>query len=170
MLAVDADCLRRFEHEARAAAALAHPGILAVYNVGVCETAPFIVMELLEGASLRDRLRTERLSARNAVGYASQIADALAAAHEKGILFLLSPAVAAAQELEPGAYSPIPKGFNIVMVIAGVNWGDVAFEPSLPVDNANATIRTTAVAFTRAFSVDLPAPSASPVDRPTQRL
>jgi eukaryotic-like serine/threonine-protein kinase len=86
MLAIDGESLRRFEQEARAAAALIHPGIVAVYDIGLHDKAPYIVMELLEGATLRDRLSSERLSIRTAVAYAGQAAEALAAAHEKGIV------------------------------------------------------------------------------------
>jgi hypothetical protein len=64
-----------------------------------------------------------------------------------------APAPVTAQELEPGAYWPIPAGLNIVTVIGGVNWGEVAFEPSLPVEDAAATIATSAVAYTRAFGL-----------------
>lgn len=78
--------LHRFEQEARAAAALNHPNILAVYDVGVHEGAPYIVSELLDGQSLRDRLAGGPLPARTAVDYAVQIAHGLAAAHEKGIV------------------------------------------------------------------------------------
>jgi len=81
----DVDRLHRFAHEARAAAALNHPNILAVYDVGTDADAPFIVSELLEGETLRDRLRTGALAARRAIDYASQIVRGLAAAHEKGI-------------------------------------------------------------------------------------
>jgi hypothetical protein len=63
------------------------------------------------------------------------------------------PQFALAQELEPGAYWPIPRGMNIVTVLQGVSWGDIAFDVSLPIDEARATITTTAVAFTRAFSL-----------------
>jgi hypothetical protein len=63
------------------------------------------------------------------------------------------PQLALAQELEPGAYWPIPRGTNIVTVLESVSWGDVAFDVSLPVDEARATIVTTAVAFTRGFSL-----------------
>ena len=71
-----------------------------------------------------------------------------------GAMVLLSSAVAAgAQELEPGAYWPIPRGLNIVSAIGAINWGEVAFEPSLPVDEASARIGTTAVAFTHAFGM-----------------
>ena len=63
------------------------------------------------------------------------------------------PGTASSQELEPGAYWPLPVGLNIVTVVGGVNWGDVNFDPSLPVEDARATIGTGAVAFARAFSV-----------------
>jgi Tol biopolymer transport system component len=82
----DASRLHRFEQEARAAAALSHPNILAVYDVGTENGAPYIISELLEGESLRDRLRTGPLSLRKATDYAAQIARGLAAAHEKGIV------------------------------------------------------------------------------------
>ena len=78
--------LHRFEQEARAAAALNHPNILAVYDVGVHEGAPYIVSELLDGQSLRERLAGGPLPVRTAVDYAVQIAHGLAAAHEKGIV------------------------------------------------------------------------------------
>jgi len=82
----DPDRLRRFEQEARAAAALNHPNILDVHDFGIHEGAPFIVMELLEGATLRERLADGGLPVRRAVEYAAQIAHGLAAAHEKGIV------------------------------------------------------------------------------------
>jgi eukaryotic-like serine/threonine-protein kinase len=82
----DADRLRRFEQEARAAGALNHPGILAVYDVGTHEGTPYLVTELLEGATLRDRLAGGALSSRKATDFAIQIAHGLAAAHEKGIV------------------------------------------------------------------------------------
>jgi len=63
------------------------------------------------------------------------------------------PAYGAAQELEPGAYWPIPTGLKIVTVVNSVNWGDLAFDPSAPIDEASATINTTALSFTRAFSL-----------------
>ena len=66
---------------------------------------------------------------------------------------LLMPLSASAQELEPGAYWPIPDGLNIITVIDNFNWGDVAFDPSAPIDEASARINTTVLAFTRAFSL-----------------
>jgi len=84
--AADADRLQRFEQEARAAASLNHPNILAVYDLGTYEGAPFIVSELLEGESLRDVLNGGPLPARKAVEYAVQVAQGLAAAHDRGIV------------------------------------------------------------------------------------
>jgi serine/threonine protein kinase len=82
----DGDRLRRFEQEARAAGALNHPNILAVYDVGTHDGAPYLVTELLEGMTLRERLGGEALPARKATDFAVQIADGLAAAHDKGIV------------------------------------------------------------------------------------
>ena len=84
--AADPDRLRRFEQEARAVAALDHPNILALYDVGTHEGSPYIVTQLLEGESLRDRLSGGALPVRKAVEIAVQIAQGLAAAHEKGIV------------------------------------------------------------------------------------
>jgi Tol biopolymer transport system component len=82
----DPDRLRRFQQEATAAAALNDPGILAVYDVGSQDGSPYVVSELLEGETLRDRLRGGALPRRKAIEYAVQMARALAAAHEKGIV------------------------------------------------------------------------------------
>ena len=83
----DAERLRRFEQEARAAAALNHPNILAVYDIGQHDGAPYIVSELLEGETLRERLIAGgALPLRKAIEYGVQIARGLAAAHEKGIV------------------------------------------------------------------------------------
>ncbi len=78
--------LRRFENEARAVAALSHPNILAVFDVGTHEGTPYIVFELLEGETLRQRLQRERLTVAEAVAFTVQIARGLAAAHDKGIV------------------------------------------------------------------------------------
>ncbi|HEY1732315.1 MAG TPA: serine/threonine-protein kinase, partial [Terriglobales bacterium] len=83
--AADAERLRRFEQEARAVAALSHPNILAVHDIGQYEGAPFLVSELLDGESLRDMLARGPLSHRKAIDYAVQIAQGLAAAHGKDI-------------------------------------------------------------------------------------
>src|SRR5437879_637202 len=77
----DPDRLRRFEQEARAAGVLNHPNIIAVYDVGEHEGAPYVVSELLEGETLRAVLEEGRLSPRRALDCALQIAQGLAAAH-----------------------------------------------------------------------------------------
>jgi serine/threonine-protein kinase len=82
----DRDRLRRFEQEARAAAALNHPNIVAVFDVGTHDGVSYLVSELLEGETLRDVLTRGPLPIRKVVDYATQIASGLAAAHEKGIV------------------------------------------------------------------------------------
>ncbi len=85
--AADPDRLRRFEQEARAAAALNDPNLLAIYDLGTQPNgAPYIISELLEGETLRDRLRGGPLPMRKAIEYAAQIARGLAAAHDKKIV------------------------------------------------------------------------------------
>jgi serine/threonine protein kinase len=80
------DHLQRFEREARATGALNHPNLLVIFDFGTHDGAPFIVSELLEGTSLRDRLGERRLPLRKAIDYAVQIAHGLGAAHDKGIV------------------------------------------------------------------------------------
>ncbi len=82
----DADRLRRFEQEAKAAGILNHPNLTAVHDIGTHEGAPYVVQELLEGETLRSALAGGRLSQRKATDYALQIVHGLAAAHEKGIV------------------------------------------------------------------------------------
>jgi serine/threonine protein kinase/Tol biopolymer transport system component len=85
-LAEDADALARFEREAKAVAALSHPNILALHDVGREGRVAYAVMELLEGETLRQEVASGPLSTRRAVDYGVQIAHGLAAAHEKGIV------------------------------------------------------------------------------------
>ena len=80
------DHLRRFELEARAAAALNHPNILAIYDVGFEGTTPYIVSELLQGKTLRQRLEEGAIPIREAADYALQIAHGLTAAHDRLIV------------------------------------------------------------------------------------
>jgi serine/threonine protein kinase len=82
----DKERLRRFEQEAQAAAALNHPNILAVFQMGTYEGSPYLVSELLEGETLREEIRRGPLSARKVIEQGVQIAHGLAAAHEKGIV------------------------------------------------------------------------------------
>jgi eukaryotic-like serine/threonine-protein kinase len=78
--------VQRFEQEARAAAALNHPNILAVFDIGEQDGLPYIVSELLEGQTLRERLNGGPLAVRKAIEYAVQIGRGLGAAHERGIV------------------------------------------------------------------------------------
>jgi hypothetical protein len=69
------------------------------------------------------------------------------------VAVLILPVCGSAQELTPGAYWPLPGGINIFTVVNSFNWGDVAFDPSLPVDDASARINTTAVVYTRTLPI-----------------
>ncbi len=82
----DAERLRRFEQEAQAAGTLNHPNILSIYDVTTHDGSPYVVSELLEGQTLRERINGAALPPRKAIDYAQQIAHGLAAAHEKGII------------------------------------------------------------------------------------
>jgi serine/threonine protein kinase len=85
----DAERLRRFEQEARAVAALNHPNILAVHDIGAQDGTHYIVTELLDGRSLReqlDELRGGALPMRKTIDYTRQICEGLAAAHNRGIV------------------------------------------------------------------------------------
>ncbi len=82
----DQDRLRRFEQEARAAAALNHPNILAVHDIGTYQDSPYLVTELLEGETLGQRIQSRPVPARKATEYALQIVRGLIAAHDKGIV------------------------------------------------------------------------------------
>ena len=82
----DADSLHRFDRETRAVATLNHPSILAIHDTGSFRAVPYAVTELLEGESLAERLRGGPLHPQKAVEVATQVADGLAAAHDKGII------------------------------------------------------------------------------------
>lgn len=84
--AQDTERLHRFEQESRAVATLNHPNITGIYDVGTQNGAPYLVMELLEGESLRTVLEHGALSQRKVIDYGVQMAQGLAAAHEKGII------------------------------------------------------------------------------------
>jgi serine/threonine-protein kinase len=82
----DAERLARFDREARALAALNHPGIAAIYGLEESDDTRFLVLELVPGETLAKKLFRGPLPVREALGLCAQIAEALAAAHEKGIL------------------------------------------------------------------------------------
>src|SRR6516164_1993500 len=79
----DADRLRRFEQEARAVAALNHPNIVSVYDVGVADRVHYIVTELIEGETLRQRISPQGIPTRKAIELAVQLANGLAAAQDQ---------------------------------------------------------------------------------------
>ncbi|HXY50093.1 MAG TPA: protein kinase [Terriglobales bacterium] len=85
-LASDGDRLKRFEHEAHILSSLNHPNLLTIYDVGSQDGIQYFVSEFLEGQTLRELLRHDRLGVRKATDYGLQIAKGLAAAHEKGIV------------------------------------------------------------------------------------
>src|SRR5437763_2534773 len=78
--------LRRFAQEARAAGSLNHPNILAVHDVGACAAGPYIVSELLDGSTLRERLDGKPLPLKTALRYTVELAKGLAAAHDHGVV------------------------------------------------------------------------------------
>ena len=82
----DPERLRRFEQEARAAGQLNRPNIVIVHDFGMHEGAPYVVQELLEGETLREKLEHGAIPSRRATDFGIQIARGLAAAHEKGII------------------------------------------------------------------------------------
>jgi eukaryotic-like serine/threonine-protein kinase len=85
-LSTDPERLRRFEQEATAAAALNHPNILSIYQLGTYQGAPYLVTELLEGETLREEIERRPMLVDQGLDYAIQIAQGLAAAHDKGII------------------------------------------------------------------------------------
>src|SRR5271157_3930063 len=86
LVSFEPDRVLRFEQEARAAAALNHPNILSVYQMGTYLGVPYLVSELLEGKTLAETLRSGPLGPRKAIDYGVHIARGLAAAHEKDIV------------------------------------------------------------------------------------
>jgi serine/threonine-protein kinase len=83
----DAERMARFEREAKLLASLNHPNIAAIYGLEQAEGKRFIVMELVEGETLAQRLSKGPLPLEEALGVSRQIAEALEAAHEKGIVY-----------------------------------------------------------------------------------
>src|SRR5688572_25802938 len=85
-LAGNESYLRRFQQEAKSASALNHPNIVTIYEIGEFDGAPFIAMELVAGTTVRDLLRRDGLPLRKLLNIATQVAEGLAAAHDRGIV------------------------------------------------------------------------------------
>src|SRR6266545_2497754 len=85
-IASDADRLKRFEKEARAASSLNHPNIVTIYDIDSADTVSYIAMELVEGKTLRELLGVGSLPLRRLLSLAAQTADGLAKAHAAGIV------------------------------------------------------------------------------------
>ncbi len=123
--ALDPNRQARFEREAKAVAALSHPNILAVHDYGTDAGMTFLVMELLEGQSLRARLREGPLPWRKAVELAAAVAEGLAAAHSKGIVH---------RDLKPGNLFLSPDGRVKIL-----DFGLARLEMPAPAEAATAT-------------------------------
>lgn len=128
---VDESARRRFEREARAIAALSHPNICAVYDVGFDRGTDYLVMELLDGEGLADRLVRGPLPVPEALRVGRQIAEALSAAHSAGIVH---------RDLKPG---------NVMLTKAGAKLLDFGLATRLAPPVAVDNLTTTAAALTR---------------------
>ncbi|MBI3049455.1 MAG: serine/threonine-protein kinase [Acidobacteria bacterium] len=137
MFTTDPERLARFNGEARALAALNHPHIGAIYGLEDVDRVPALVLELVEGETLADRLRRGPLPLRDALAIARQIADALEAAHQKGIIH---------RDLKPANIKVTPAG--VVKVLDFGLAKAVSPEPALAQDRSQSP--TTATGTTRA--------------------
>jgi serine/threonine protein kinase/Tol biopolymer transport system component len=139
--ALDPDRIARFRREAQALAALNHPHIAAIYGLEEANGCQALVLELVEGSTLADRIRTGPLSTREALRLAHQIAQALEAAHEKGIVH---------RDLKPANIKVTPGGtvkvldFGLAKTIGDLQPTTIAESPTLPSDTRLGTVLGTA--------------------------
>ena len=130
----DADRLARFEREAKALAALSHPNICTIHDVGEDRGIPYIAMELLEGRTLQERIGGRPMAPQDAVEVALQVAAGLEAAHSKGIVH---------RDIKPA---------NIFLTIHGhakiMDFGLVKFADSTRADPGDGTLTLTELALT----------------------
>ena len=156
--AQDPDRLARFEREGKAVAALSHPNILAIFDVGAESGHAYAVMELLDGESLRERLAQGPLSVRKATDCAIQIARGLAAAHDKGLVH---------RDLKPDNIFLLPDGrvkildFGLARSAAGAErgmdgatGGATVFSPKTDAGTVMGTVGYMAPEQVRGLTVD----------------
>jgi serine/threonine-protein kinase len=139
---IDGSSQKRLQREARAASALSHPNICAIYDIGVCEEQPFLVMEYLEGRTLRERLREGPLTLQELLGWALQVADALDAAHARGILHCDIKA-ANVFVTKRGEVKVLDFGIAQVMQRASEAGTDKQIEHEFPIPALSATLTET---------------------------
>jgi Tol biopolymer transport system component len=131
-LATDTDRRRRFEQEARLAASLNHPNVMAIYDVGLDQHPPYIVAELVPGESLRALIGKGPIAPRKAIDIAAQIAAGLAAAHAAGIVH---------RDLKPENVMVTPEGTAKIL-----DFGVARMESkAAPASNATVTLAATAL-------------------------
>jgi serine/threonine protein kinase len=139
--ALDPDRIARFRREAQALAALNHPHIAAIYGLEEAGGRQALVLELVEGATLADRIRAGPVPAREALRFAHQIAQALEAAHEKGIVH---------RDLKPANIKVTPGGvvkvldFGLAKTIGDLQPTTIAESATLPSDTRLGTVLGTA--------------------------
>ena len=140
----DAQRLKRFQQEARALVGLNHPNILTVYEIGQDHSTHYIASELIEGETLRQRLMRGRMELREAVDVAIQVASALAAAHETGIVH---------RDIKPENIMLRPDGYVKVLDFGIAKLAESAFAE--PPSVAAATFGVPGAAADRAGSMTL---------------
>src|SRR5437667_4458754 len=129
----DANRLKRFQQEARAVVALNHPNILTVYEIGEDHSTHYIASELIEGETLRQRLARGRMELSEAVDVAIQVASALAAAHETGIVH---------RDVNPGNIMLRPDGYVKVFDFGVAKLAEQEAPATMPKDEALLLVET----------------------------
>src|SRR6266446_5034026 len=129
----DAERLKRFQQEAHAVVGLNHPNILTVYEIGEDHSTHYIASELIEGETLRQRLLRGRMEVGEAVDIAIQVASALAAAHETGIVH---------RDINPGNIMLRPDGYVKVLDFGIAKLAEKEAPATMPKDEALLLVET----------------------------
>src|SRR5207248_135980 len=129
----DAERMKRFQHEARAVAALNHPSILTVYEIGEDHSIQYIASELIEGETLRERLTRGRMQLSEALDVAIQVASALAAAHQAGIVH---------RDIKPENIMLRPDGYVKVLDFGIAKLAEQEVPITIPTDEALLLVET----------------------------